>query len=114
MAFEELKEDLAEAEVSAKSYIEHSEEYIELKVFKILMGSVTAVVKIALVAALVLIALFMVSFGVSLGLNAVLESTYVGFIIVGSFYALMAIVFYIFRDKLNRPLLRKFSKYYFD
>jgi len=114
MAFEELKEDLAEAEVSAKSYLEHSEEYLELKVFKVFMGSVTAMAQLALVASLVLIALFMISFAVSHILNGVLESTYVGFIIVASFYVLLAVIFYIFRDKLNRPLLRKFSKHYFD
>ena len=114
MHFKELKQDLIEADADIRSYIEISEEYYKLKVFKIIMGSVTTVAQALLIGAIVLLALFMVSLGASLAINEAMDSYYYGFIIVGLFYVLIAMLCYFFRDILHRPVLRKFSKQYFD
>ncbi|TLP81727.1 hypothetical protein [Maribacter sp. ACAM166] len=114
MAFEELKQDLTEAEVDVRSYLENSAEYLKLKVFKVLMGLVTTMAQGFLIAAIVILALFIPSLGVSLALNELLGSLYLGFIITGAFYILITIICFVFRDSLNKSLLRKFSKLYFD
>ncbi len=114
MALEEMKQDLIDADADMRSYLETSEEYLKLKVFKVLMGWVTTVAQIVLIGAILLLALLIVSIGISLALNEVLDSFYYGFIITGIFYLLIAVGCYFFRDTLNRPLLRKFSKHYFD
>ena len=114
MALEELKEDLTKAEADVRSYFDHSEKYLELKVFKVYMGSVTSTAQILLIGAIVLLALFVISIGVSLALNEVLDSFYLGFLITGGFYGLVAVLLYFLREKFNKPLLRKFSKHYFD
>ncbi|NHF59626.1 hypothetical protein FK220_009760 [Flavobacteriaceae bacterium TP-CH-4] len=113
MAYDELKRDLTEADADVRSYLEHSEEYFKLKVFKVLMGSVTAAAKALLVGAATLVALLMLSFAASYAFGLVLGSNYQGFLIVGLFYVLVAILCYLFRDKLDTPLLRKFSDYFF-
>jgi len=114
MALEALKKDFTEAEADVKSYFEHSEEYLKLKIFKILMGMITSTAQIVLVGAIALLALFILSFAASYAIGKILEDDYLGFIIVGTFYVLTGIFCSIFRERLNKPLLRKFSKLYFD
>lgn len=114
MAYDELKRDLTEADADVRSYLEHSEEYFKLKTFKVFMVSVTTAAQALLVGAVALLALFILSLAASYALGLVLGNTYQGFLIIGLFYAVLAILCYLLRDKLNAPLLRKFSKYFFD
>jgi len=114
MAFESLKKDLVDVDTDMRSYLKTSEEYYKLKIFKVLVGSVTTVTQSLFIGAIVLLALIMVSIGVSLALNEALGSFYSGFLIVGAFYILVAIGSYLFRGILQRPILHKFSKHYFD
>jgi ABC-type multidrug transport system fused ATPase/permease subunit len=114
MALNELKRDLAEADVDVRSYLENSEEYFKLKIFKALMQAVTAFSHVILIGAIGLLALFLLSLAASYAIGDALGSTYQGFVVVGLFYAVVALLCYIFRDKLDGPLLRKFSKYYFS
>ncbi|MGB5556056.1 MAG: hypothetical protein WBM83_15475 [Flavobacteriaceae bacterium] len=114
MAFEDLKEDLIDADADMRSYLENSEEYLKLKVFKVFMRSITAAAQALLVGAVMLLALVLLSLAAALGIGQLLDNTFQGFLIVGAFYVLLGILCYAFRDRLNRPLLRKFSEYYFD
>lgn len=114
MAFQQIKQDLAEVEADVRSYLDNSEEYLQLKIFKILMTYVTVFAQILLVGIILLLALFTVSIGASLAINEELDSYYFGFMIMGGVYTLIALLCYFFRNSLNRPLLRKFSKNYFD
>ncbi|MBT8297424.1 MAG: hypothetical protein KJO52_03745 [Maribacter sp.] len=114
MALKELKRDLAEADVDVRSYLENSEEYFKLKIFKALMRAVTAFTHTVLIGAIVLLALFILSLAASYAIGNAMDYTYEGFIVVGLFYGVVALLCYIFRDRLDRPLLRKFSNYYFD
>lgn len=114
MVFEELKHDLMEAEADMRSYFENSEEYLELKVFKVLMQFLASSLKSVLVSLGVLFAILFLSLGLALALCEALDSYYLGFIVVGAFYVLMSIVIYIFRNKLNGSIIRKFSTLYFD
>ncbi|WP_299107708.1 hypothetical protein [uncultured Winogradskyella sp.] len=113
MAFEEFKENLLQADVNIHGYIESSEEYIKLKSFKALMIGVLYITKIIIIGALLGITLLILSFAFAFRLAQVLDNTFYGFLIVGGFYALVALITYVFRSKLNGPLLRKFSNYYF-
>ena len=114
MAFDELKRDLMEADTDIRSYLDNSEEYFKLKIFKTVMRAVTEFTYFIVVGALALLALFLLSFAASYGIGNLMEESYYGFIIVGGFYVIVAILCYIFRNKIDGPLLRKFSKIYFD
>lgn len=114
MAFEVVKERLNEAEDSVKSYLDSSQEYYKLKGFKFLMRAVTSFSKVFLVGAVALLALFFLSFAASFGIGQILDNTFYGFLCVGLFYLLLSIILYLVRKKLNRPLLKKFSEFYFE
>jgi len=114
MAFKALKKDLVDVNIDMRSYLENSEKYLKLKTFKVLMKMVTAGAQTAVIGAILLIALILLSLGASLAINEALDSLYYGFLIIGLFFIVIAIVCYFFRGTLNRPLLQNFSKHYLD
>jgi ABC-type multidrug transport system fused ATPase/permease subunit len=114
MAFEEIKEHLSEADQDFRSYLETTKEYYHLKTFKVLMKGINALIKALLLGAISILALFMFSMAMAFGLGQLLENTFYGFLLVGIFYLLIGICVYIFRNRLDGPMLRKFSEIYFD
>jgi membrane protein required for beta-lactamase induction len=114
MAFEELKKDFLDADANVRSYIKNSDEYINLKIFKVLMRSITTFAQILLIGSVFLIALLIVSLAVCFGIGQAIDNLFYGFLIVGLFYVIVGVLCYAFREKLNRPLIRRFSNYYFD
>ena len=114
MAFDELKQNLKEADGNVHSYAKNSEAYIYLKSFKIVMLFVTAFAQAVLIGALVLLALFILAMAASFGLGALLNNTFYGFIIVGTFILLVALIVYVLRKRINKPIIRRFSSTFFD
>lgn len=114
MAFDELKQDLMEVNADIRSYLEYSEEYLKLKVFKLLMVTLTSFTRVLIVGAVAMLALLFLSTAASLALGAAMQNTLYGFLLVGLFYAIMAVMLLVFRERLDRPVLKKFSKHFFE
>ena len=114
MALDELKEHLSELDRHVHAYVEDSVEYIELKGFKYSMVLITFIIKLLIISILVLLALLLLSLFVAYYLSEQLGDGNYGFLILGAVYVLTGIVFYLLRHKLNKPLLKIFSNYYFD
>ncbi len=114
MAFEEIKNNFAEADASIRSYLDSSKDYYKLKGFKFMMQGVAAFSKILLLGMAAMLTLFFLSLAASYGIGQLLNNTFMGFLIVGLFYLLVGAVFYMLRNRLDKPLLQKFSEFYFD
>lgn len=114
MAFDDIKENFSEAEATTRSYIESSREFYKLKGFKVLMKGVMVFVKIASVGIMLILALLFLSISAAFWIGNELENTYQGFLIVGGFYLLVGLMIYLLRHGLRKPLLKKFSEFYFD
>ncbi len=114
MAFEGLKEGISDAEASAKSYAHSTGEYYKLKSFKFLMKGITAFSKILMLGAIAFLALFFLSLAAAFGIGQALDNTFYGFLCLGMFYVIVGAILYFMRQHLNKPLLRKFSEFYFD
>ncbi|NAS13732.1 hypothetical protein [Poritiphilus flavus] len=114
MVLDELKKDLTAADADLRSYFENSEEYLKLRVFKVLMRAITSGAKVLLVGSVALLTLFLLSLATSFGIGQLLNNTFYGFLITGGFFILVTAVCYYFRNRVNGPLLRRFSSYYFD
>ena len=78
------------------------------------MVLVTYFAKVILVGAFAFLTLLFLSLAVSIALGEVFNNYLYGFLTVGLVYFLLAIIGYALKDKLNKPILRIFSKYYFD
>ncbi|SHI48478.1 hypothetical protein [Pseudozobellia thermophila] len=114
MAFEEMERNLSDAEVTARAYIDNSLRYYKLKVFKLMMRSIGALIKMASVSILLVLALSCFSVGAALGIGVLVGSNAMGFVLVGSGYVLVGILLYFIRDRVDKPLLKKFSEFYFE
>jgi ABC-type multidrug transport system fused ATPase/permease subunit len=114
MAFKELKYNISEIDDHFNSYVEESVEYAKLKSFKLSMVVVTYFAKLFIIGIVGLLALLLLSLAASLALGTIVDNTMYGFVIMGLVYVLLGIVLYIFRDKVHKPILRMFSKNFFD
>ena len=114
MALEDIKESFTEIDSDVRSYLENTGEYYKLQVFKITMRSITTFAKVLMVGSIALLALFMLSFAAAYGIGIWLEDTFLGFLFVGLFYVVIGAIFFLYRHKLDKPMLKKFSEYYFD
>ena len=114
MAFDELKENYSDAEETARSFIETSRQFYKLKGFKVLMKGVMVFVKIASVGIALTLALLFLSISAAFWIGSELDNTAYGFLAVGGFYILIGLIMYLLRHSLRKPLLRKFSEFYFD
>ena len=94
--------------------MEESVEYAKLKSFKLSMVIVTYFAKLFLLGIFGLLAIMLLSLALSLALGAMMDSMVYGFLIVGMVYFALGIVFYMFRNQVNKPILRVFSKHFFD
>ena len=114
MAFEELKHDFSEIDKEVSAYVEHSLEYAKLKSFKISMVLVTYFAKVVLIGVLAILTLLFLSLAASFALGGVFDNLLYGFLTVGLIYLILALIGFAIRERLNKPILRMFSKYYFD
>jgi len=114
MALEELKDNVSEVNQNVRGYLKNTEEYYKLKGFKIAMRSITSLVKILMLGSIALLSLFMLSFAFAHGIGQWLDNIFLGFLIMGIFYILLGWIAYMFRNKLDGRILRRFSEYFFD
>lgn len=114
MAFEELKNDLEDSQQAAKDYVNSTEEYYQLKAFKFVMRAVISLAIVLFLGTLGLLAVLFLSLAASIEIGSHLGNNTYGFLIVGGFYVVVGIIGYALRNKLESPVLRTFSKYYFE
>lgn len=114
MAFDQFKETIAEVDKDVSSYLKLSEVQLELKVFKILMRLVTTIFQTILVGSMLLLALFVMSMALSYGIGQALGNIWQGFLIVSVFFMFLAVVFFVLRKQINKPIIKYFSTHYFD
>ena len=114
MAFEEIKEQIDHVEDGVKSYVKNSLDFYRLQSFRSMMKGITMATKVLLIGGVVSRALLFLSLSAAFWFGNMLDNTAQGFLIVGGFYVLVGIILFLMRRKIERPLLKKFSKFYFD
>jgi hypothetical protein len=114
MAIEELKENISGANTDIHAYLEHNKEYYKLLVFKTLMRIITSLTKTLFTGAIVIFTLFLIALTAAIGIGQAIGNMYYGFLIVTAFFVVIGFILYILRHKLEKPILRKYSEYYFD
>jgi hypothetical protein len=109
----QLKHNAEALQGNLSELLESQAEFYKLWSFKVAMKSVTLGVHIALIAVFSVLALLFLSVAAAYGLAGWLGHTAYGFLAVGGFYLLFALSVYWFRDRIDRPVLRKFSEIFF-
>jgi len=115
MIFENLSDNLHHVSDKFKDFTESSVEYYKLRLFKSAMKGSISLVNLMVFGGIFLFVLFFLSAGLALWLGVVYGSPYIGFLIVGGFYAIL-FFFIIFFGKglIERTILVNASKLIFD
>ncbi|MBP7982196.1 MAG: hypothetical protein KAY90_04290 [Arenimonas sp.] len=108
-----LKDSAEALQDDLQALIETQAEYYKLRAFKAGMKSVTFLVHAFLLTLFIALAVLFTSLAAALRLGDYLHSDSLGFLIVGGFYAAMSILAYLLRDRIDAPILKKFSSIFF-
>lgn len=115
MAFDELKDDIHTVREEGKAYIESSIAYYKLWGFKVAMRSTTLVLKFILIILCLSMVLLFGSVAGALAIGSALQSTALGFLIVGGIYLVLMLLLFLVKDKIvEGSVLRRFSEIFFN
>lgn len=90
-------------------------EFYKLRLFKSAMKGVTSLVNLLVFGSLSLFVMLFLSVGVALWLGTLFVEAYIGFLIVGGFYALALICMFIFGKKMiEKSIIFKSSRLFYD
>ncbi len=109
-----FKENINEVNEQTQNYLKSSVSYYKLKAFKFLMKSITSMAQLLIIGFILVIATLFISLAISAGIGALLDNMFLGFLIVGAFYILVAVIVYLKRGSLERKILEEFSQDFFD
>lgn len=115
MALDEVKENIEDLKQHGEDVVSSNVKYYKLLAFKMFMKTNAIVAKAVMIGVLLLLVLFFFSFGLAFVIGSALDSYGSGFFIVGGFYLILAVVAYVFRNKIvERPLITNFSKIFLN
>lgn len=112
--FESINESTTNVVKSGENYIKCTEEYYKLKVFQQLSLSFSILIKLALLGGLLFLGLIFLAISGAITLGNYLGSIPLGILIVGLIMILFALIAYALRKQIDKTLIRKFSKSFFD
>lgn len=114
MAFDEIKHHLSALDKHVITYVDDSLEYAELKGFKASMLLVTFMVKSFLMGIIGLLFAIFISMAAAMAIGDLLGGYQLGFLVVAVIYIILGIICYFLRYRINRYMLRFFSKKIFE
>jgi len=110
-----LSDNFREFTKAAEDYIESSIRYHKLDLFKKIMKGVVAGSYQLILSFFLLIALFFLSLALAMFLGELLDSTALGYLIVGGFYLFVMIICSFFmKGTLEKILVKKASTQFFN
>lgn len=109
-----LKDKAEALQDNALTLLEAQAEYYKLWTFKVSMKSITFLVHAFLMTLFITLSVLFVSVSFAFWLGAQLASNALGFLITGGVYFLLCALAFLLRDKIDRPILKKFSAIFFN
>ena len=112
--FESLSETSNKATNIGEKYIDTSHQYLKLKVFQQLSSSMSIVVKMLIIGAMIFIALLFLAFSATIALGEYLDNWALGALIVGGSFLMLAVIVYLIRHKIDDAIIETVSHKFFD
>lgn len=99
----------------AKTFLDANIDYYSLLGFKVVSKATGFLLKIFAISLFGALALLFLSFAAAFAIGRALDNNTYGFLIVGGFYILAAIIIFSLRKVIiDIPILKKFSKIFYD
>lgn len=112
--FSKLKENIREMQDQTHELIDSNLAYYKLWVFRVITKSSSALFKILLIGVLLVMVFVFFSIAVAIAIGYALENYALGFLIMGTFYLLISFLIYIFRNKIEKPIIEKLSEIFYN
>jgi hypothetical protein len=109
-----IKETNEKAAEVGEKYLESSLKYYKLKFFKQLSVSATTALKIAIIGGLALLFLIFGAIALALHIGDSINSYPLGFLITGCAFLVLSIIAYLLKNNIDRLVIRKLSKKFFN
>lgn len=107
--FDSIDETTDHAISRSEAFLKSSEAYYELKLFQMLSSSLTLIIKFSLFGALFLIALLFVAIALATSIGNALESDVQGYLATAGIFALLSVVVFASRKKIENLIIKKLS-----
>lgn len=115
MALNNLSDNLEGLNKSTQEFIEKNYEYYRLSLFKKITKGTTSMITFMIIGSVLFGAMLLITFAIALFLGSWLDNLGLGFLLLGTFYVLIAIIVYFgFRKTIERKVLIRASQDYFD
>lgn len=112
--FESINESTTDVVKSGEDYIRRSEEYLKLKIFQQLSLSFSMLIKLAMVGGFVFLGLIFLAIAGAMALGNLLGNVSLGILLVGLILLFFAAIAFILRKRIDKTIIIKFSKSFFD
>ena len=112
--FGKLKGSIEDIREETKELIESNLAYYKLWVFKVITKSSVALLKILLIGILLVVVFVFFSVAAAIAIGYALDNFAYGFLIIGGFYLILSLVVYYLKDKIERPVIEKFSEIFYN
>lgn len=115
MAFEEISNNLDGIKTHIQAYASSTAEYYRLRAFKQGMKGATSLVRFLVLGFLLCVCGIMLSFALAIVISQSIGVPSSGYFIVGGFYLVIFILFFIFgKEPTEKLILQKFSRAVFN
>ncbi|SFW66557.1 Putative Holin-X, holin superfamily III [Sinomicrobium oceani] len=115
MSLNSISENAEGLSKNTQEFLENNYVYYKLSIFKKLTKGTTSMIIFIIIGAVLFGAMLLTTFALAFFIGSWLDSLGFGFLIMGGVYLLMAvIVYYGFRKTIERKVLVRASKDFFD
>ncbi|SEL94967.1 hypothetical protein SAMN04487910_3687 [Aquimarina amphilecti] len=112
--FNAINETSNKAIDHGESYVKSSQEYYKLKVFQQLTKSFSFLSKLAIIGSLLFLGLIFLTVAGAIWLGEIVGSTPLACIIMAASLFLCTIIAYLTRKEIDKNIIKKISKEFFD
>ncbi|MCH3881756.1 MULTISPECIES: hypothetical protein [Tenacibaculum] len=99
---------------TSKEFVSKSYEYSRLKVFQLATLSMSMVVKLFVIGSLISLGFVFLLFSAAIALGSYFKNIALGYLTVGLFMLLLSLLIYLFRKSIDKKVIIKMSKIFFD
>tara|TARA_R110002073_G_scaffold25862_1_gene85418 strand:+ start:563 stop:910 length:348 start_codon:yes stop_codon:yes gene_type:complete len=98
----------------SERYIKTSYKYFKLKIFQQLSISEGMVFKAIVIGSLAFMSVFLSAIALALYIGEIKSNYPLGFLMVGIIFLILSVIAYYFKSFINRKIVKKLSKKYFN
>ncbi|WP_158841058.1 hypothetical protein [Polaribacter sp. L3A8] len=112
--FDNFKNSADKGADVGKEFVSKTFEHAKLKTFQITTLTVSMIVKLFFIGSLTVLGFVFLAVSSAIALGDYLENIALGYLFVGLFFLVISLLIYLFRKYLDKKVIYKIAKIFFD